>query len=75
MRPIRRWTVDVEIGDAIRALVPALKDQTAIVHAMVVVEMREEGVSDVDRTMAALQQPVMRAWPVVPDDQIVARFD
>ena len=51
----RRRAVDLEIGDAIRALVPALQDQAPVVHAMVVVEMREERVGDVDRTMAALR--------------------
>ena len=71
----RRRAVDVEIGDAIGALVPALQDQAPVVHAVVVVEMREERVRDVNRTMAALQQPVMRAGPVVPDDHIVADLD
>ena len=71
----RRGAVDLEIGDAIRALIPALQDQPAVVHAVVVVEMREERVCDVDRTMAALQQPVMRTGSVVPDDHIVADLD
>ena len=71
----RRRAVDIEIGDAIRALIPALQDQAPVVHAMVVVEMREERVRDVDRTMAALQQPVMRAGSVVPDDHVVADLD
>ena len=42
---------------------------------MVVVEMREERVCDIDRPMTALQQPVMRAGSVVPDDEIAADFD
>src|SRR5262249_55250241 len=67
--------VDVEIGDPIGALIPPLQDQASVVHAMVVVEMREERVADVDRPVAALQEPVMRAWPMIPDDQIVADFD
>ena len=36
---------------------------------MVVVQMREERVRDVDRAMAALEQPVMRAGAVVQDDE------
>ncbi len=71
----RRGAVDLEIGDAIRALIPALQDQAPVINAMVVVEMREERVCDVDRTMAALQQPVMRPGSVVPDDHIVADLD
>jgi hypothetical protein len=71
----RRRAVDVQIGDAIGALIPALQHQAAVVHAMVVVEVREERVGDVDRPMAALQQAVMRTRSVVPDDQVVADFD
>ena len=59
----RRRAVDVEIGNAIRALIPALQHQAAVIHAMVVVQVREERMRDVNRTMAALQQPVMRARP------------
>ena len=42
---------------------------------MVVVEVREERVGHVDRAMAALDQPVMRARTVIPDDEIAADFD
>jgi hypothetical protein len=71
----RRRAVDMEIGDAIRPLIPALEDQPPVVHAMVVMKMREERVCDVHRTMSALEQPVMRARSVVPDDHIVTDFD
>jgi len=38
-------------------------------------EVREERVRDVDRAMAALDQPMVRAGAVIPDDQIVADLD
>ncbi len=44
----RRGAVDLEIGDPIRALIPALQNQPTVIHAMVVVEVREERVRDVD---------------------------
>ena len=71
----RRRTVDLQIGNAIGALVPSLQDQPAVVHAVVVVEVREEGVRDIDRAMAALDQAMMRAGAVIPDDEIAADLD
>ena len=71
----RRRAVDLEIRNPIRALIPALEHEAPVIHAVVVVEMGEERVGDVDRAMPALDQPLMRAWPVVPDDEIVADFD
>ena len=44
----RRRSADLEIGNAIGTLIPSLQDQPAVVHAVVVVEMREERVRDVD---------------------------
>ena len=57
------------------ALVPSLQHQPPVVHAVVVVEVREERVRDVDGAMAALDQPMMRAGTVIPDDQIGADLD
>src|SRR2546427_1079944 len=75
MRAIGGGAVDIEIGDSIRALIPTLQNQAPVIHAMVVVEMREERVRDIDRTMAALKQSVMRTGSVGPDDHIVADLD
>jgi hypothetical protein len=71
----RRRAVDVEIGDAIGALIPALQHQAPVVHAVVVVEMREERMRDVDRATAGLQQPVMRTGSVVPHNHVAADLD
>src|SRR5688500_11982515 len=46
----RRRAKNAEIGDAIGTLVPSLKDQPAEVHAVVVMEVREERVRDVCRS-------------------------
>ena len=71
----RRRAVDLQIGNAIGALVPSLEHQPPVVHAVVVVEVGEERVRRVDRAMSALDQALMRARPVVPDDEIVADLD
>ena len=39
-----RRTIDAELGDPIGTLIPPLEHETAVVHAVVVVEMREERV-------------------------------
>jgi hypothetical protein len=70
----RRRAVDVQIGNAIRALIPPLQDEPPVVHAMVVVEMGEEGMRHLDRPASGLQQPVMRARAVIPDDDVAAGF-
>ena len=71
----RRRAVDLEFRNAIRALVPSLQHQPPVVHAVVVVEVGEERVGHVDRAMAALDQALMRAGAVVPDDEIGANLD
>jgi hypothetical protein len=71
----RRRTIHVEIRNLVRALVPALQHQATVVHAMVVVQVREERVSHIDGAVPGLEQPMMRARSVVHDDEIVADFD
>ena len=71
----RRRAVDLKVGNSIGALVPSLKHQAAVVHAVVVMKMREECVGDVDSAMPALDQAVMRARSVIPDDEVRADFE
>jgi len=71
----RGRAIHVQFRDPIRTLIPALKHQAAVVHAVVVVEMGEEGVRRVDRAMPALDQALMRSRPVVPHEEIVTHFD
>ena len=71
----RRRAVDLEVGDAARAHVPALEHEARIIHEMVVVEMREERVRDVDRTASALHQPLMGPRTMIEDERLAADFD
>ena len=75
MRLQRRRPVDPQIGHLAGADVPALQHQARVVHAMVVVQVGEQRVRDVGRREAALDQPLMRAGPVVQHDRLVADLD
>ena len=75
MRAIGGGPYTLQVGNSIGALIPALEHEPAVVHAVVVVQVGEERVRGVDRAMPALDQALMRAWPVVPDDEIVADLD
>ena len=71
----RRRPVDLQVGNPVRALVPALQHQPPVVHAVVVVQMAEEDVRDVDRPMPALEQPMMGAGAVIENDRLAADLD
>ena len=71
----RRRSVDLEIGNPIRAHVPALEHQPRVVHAVVVVQMAEERVGDVDGAMPALDEPVVGAGAVVHHDKVAADLE
>src|SRR5688572_21224741 len=60
----------VEIRNAIRALVPPLEHEPRVIHAVVVVQVAEEGVGHVNGAMPALHQPVMCARTVIHHDQV-----
>ena len=65
----RRRAVDVEIRNPVGALVPPLEHEAAVVHAVVVVQVREERVRHVERAVPALDQPMVRAGAVIQDDR------
>ena len=71
----RRRAVHLQIADPIRALVPSLEHEAAVVHAMVVVQVGEERMRHVDGAVSALDQPLMRAGAVIPHDEIRADLD
>src|SRR5262245_51932330 len=50
----RRRPVDLEVRNSIRAHVPSLKDETRVVHAVVVVQVTEEGMVHINGSMPAL---------------------
>ena len=68
----RRRPVDVEIGNAIRALIPPLQHQPRVVEAVVVVQMAEERVRHLDGAPAGLEQPMVRAGTVIEHDHVAA---
>jgi hypothetical protein len=70
--PQRRRSEHAQVIHLAGADVPALQHQAAIVHAVVVVQMGEQRVRDLGRREAALDQPLMRAGPVIQHDRLVA---
>ena len=71
----RRRPVHLEVGNAVRAHVPALEHEPRVVHAVVVVQVAEERVADVDGAMAALEQPMVGARAVVHHDEVAADLE
>ena len=71
----RRRAIDLQIRNAIGALIPTLQDQAPVIHAVVVMEVREKRVGDIDGAMAAFDQAMVRAGAVIPDDEIGADLD
>ena len=71
----RRGAVHQEIGDLIRAHVPALKHEPWVLETVVVMQMAEEHMADVDRTTSTLHEALMRAGAVIQDDHIIADFE
>lgn len=71
----RRRPVDVQVRDLVGPLVPPLEHEPIVIHAMVVVQMREEGVGDVDGAVTALEEPMMGAWPMVHDDDVITNLE
>jgi len=63
--PDGRRSVNLELGYAIRTLIPAREKEPDKIRAMVVVQMAEEHMGDIHCTLAALEQPVMCAGPGV----------
>ena len=71
----RRRSVHVEVRDPVRSLVPPLQHEPPVVHAVVVVQMREERVPYVDGPVAALEEAMVCARPVVHHDEVVANLE
>src|SRR5262249_34934206 len=61
----RRRSVHLKIWNAVSALIPALEYEPRVVHAVVVMQMREEHMPDVDRAVSALEEAMMCARAVV----------
>jgi hypothetical protein len=71
----RSWPIDFEIGNSICTYVPALQDETRVVHAVVVMQMADKSVAYIHGAMPALNEPMMCAWAMIHHNQIVADFD
>jgi hypothetical protein len=71
----RPRSVDLQIGNLVGPLVPALEHQSSVVHAMVVVEVREERVAHIYGTAARFQKPLVRTGSVIHDDDVAADFE
>src|SRR5262245_20757144 len=71
----RRRPVNLKVGNSIRSHVPALEDEARVVHAVVVMQVADEGMAHVNGSMPALDEPVVSAWAVIHHDQVVADLD